>query len=336
MGDRSRIGAWWPFDASARVIKVRLGFGTRSMADTPLEGIVRWAGQNGFQCLEVAAHVTRGMTDDMEDLQDGGRHGRLSGLGQLEIVGLTRELAADLKRLTAEAGVAISSIAYYPNLLHPTMGAPSQECAFKVIEAAEMLGCNWTTHVGRDPQLDVAANLERFERMWPEVVAYAERRSVSIAIDNGPHLDTEFAWPAGFNVATNPNVWRRIFEICPQRNFGLHLDTWHFVYQRIDPEYAIDSFGDRIISVRATDGRWNQAVANEVGTVAVLPHLLVQERIIGTGDLNLGNLFGALWRVGFNGDVIIENRLPSGTFQGAEGARKALVVGKRMIEHYLI
>lgn len=306
------------------------------MAGMPLEDIVDWAGRNGFQCLEVAAHVTRGMTDEMEDSREGAGHGHFAGMGQLEIVGLTAARGADLRRLMAETGVAISSIAYYPNLLHPTMGPPSKECAFQVIDAAAMLGCNWTTHVGRDPHLDIAGNLDLFEKVWPEVVAYADRKSVNIAIDNGPHLDTEFAWPAGFNVATNPTVWRRIFEICPQRNFGLHLDTWHFVYQRIDPEYAIDGFGDRIISIRATDGRWNQAVANEVGTVAVLPHLLVQQRVIGTGDLNLGTLFGALWRVGFNGDVLIEHREPSGTFRGAEGARKALVVGKRLIERYLI
>ncbi|TXL70051.1 sugar phosphate isomerase/epimerase [Vineibacter terrae] len=306
------------------------------MADTPLEGIVRWASQHGFQCLEVAAHVMRGMMDDMDDLPAGADSGGYGGMGQLEIVGLTGERVSALKQLLAETGVGISAIAYYPNLLHPTMGPPAKECAFQVIDAAAMLGCNWTTQVGRDPRLDVADNLDLFEAVWPEVVDYAERKSVKIAIDNGPHLDMALAWPAGFNVATTPAVWRRIFEICPQRNFGLHLDTWHFVYQRIDPEYAIESFGDRIISVRASDGRWNQAVANEVGTVAVLPHLLVQQRVIGTGDLNLGNLFGALWRVGFNGDVIIEHREPSGTFRGAEGARKALVVGKRLIGPYLI
>jgi sugar phosphate isomerase/epimerase len=248
---------------------------------------------------------------------------------------MTVERVDCFKRLMAETGVALSSIAFYPNLLHPTLGASAKECAFHVIDVAAMLGCNWTTQVGRDPQLDMSGNLDLFEKVWPDVVQYAERKRVKIAVDNCPQLETDVEWPAGLNVATSPLVWRRIFEICPQPNFGLNIDTWHFVYQRIDPEYAIESFGDRIISVRATDGRWNQNVANEIGTVAVFPHLLVQRRVVGTGDLNLGSVFGALWRVGFDGDVLVDHQDGSRLSRGMDGNRKALLLGKRLVERYL-
>ena len=302
------------------------------MGGTPLEEIMRWAGLNGFRCLEVMSHLVPRTTKDAT-ASAGER--AIEGVGQLEIADLTDAKVAGLKGLMEETGVRFSSLAYYPNLLHPTMGPPAREFTFQVIDAAARLGCNWTTQVGRDPQLNIEDNFDLFEKVWPDLVDYAGKKGVKIAVDNCARLSTEFEWPAGFNMATNPLVWRRMFEICPQKNFGLHLDTWHFVYQRIDPEYAISNFGDRIISVRATDGRWNQNMSNETGTVAVLPYSLVQQRIIGTGDLKLGNVFGALWRVGFNDDVIIEHEHRPGAFHGSVGIKKALLLGKRLVEPYL-
>lgn len=298
------------------------------MSDMPLEEIMRWAGLNGFRCLELTSHaVPRAKGTDGEQ--------HVQGLGHLDVADLTDAAVSHLKQLMDETDVRISSLAYYPNLLHPTVGPPARDMALQVIDAAGRLACNWTTQVGRDPQLNIDDNFDLFEKIWPSLIDYAEKKGVKIAVDNCAQLSTDFEWPAGFNMATNPLVWRRMFEICPQRNFGLHLDTWHFVYQRIDPEYAITNFGDRIISVRATDGRWNQDAANETGTVAVLPYSLVQQRIIGTGDLKLGNVFGALWRVGFNDDVIIEHEHRSGAFHGTAGVKKALLLGKRLVEPYL-
>jgi sugar phosphate isomerase/epimerase len=313
------------------VILLRLGFGTSSLSDMTLADIVRWAGLNGFRCLEVAGVLTSAVDDtDHAAAPAAGFSGP-----RLEIESLDEQAAADLKSLLAEAGVSLSSIAYFPNLLHPALGPASRECALRAIDAAAMLGCNWTTHLGRDVRLDVWDNLDLVEKVWPDIIEYARKRSVSIAVHNCPHPDTEFDWPTGLSIPTNPAIWRRIFEICPQANFGLSLDTWHFIYQRIDPERTINSIGERIISVRATDGHWNQAIANEIGTVAVRPHLLVQQCVVGTGDLNLGNLFGALWRVGFNGDVFIEYQEHADAIRAPDRARKALLLGKRLIDPYL-
>ena len=91
----------------------------------------------------------------------------------------------DVERLDAGAvrdildrhGLEISSLAYYPNNLHPD---PAERRAAnthlrKVIDAAAKLGVPTVgTFVGRDKTKNVPDNFREFRRVWPRLVAYAE------------------------------------------------------------------------------------------------------------------------------------------------------------------
>src|SRR4051794_18813862 len=71
-----------------------------------------------------------------------------------------------------------------------------------VVEAAARLGVTTVgTFVGNDQRLPIAENLERFREVWPELVAYAGERGVSIAIENCPMLFSNDEWPGGQNLA---------------------------------------------------------------------------------------------------------------------------------------
>ena len=88
------------------------------MGGTSLEEIMRWAGLNGFRCLEVMSHPVPRATDDLY----------VEGVGHLGIADLSDARVAQLKGLMEETGVKFSALAYYPNLLHPRMGPP---CALR-------------------------------------------------------------------------------------------------------------------------------------------------------------------------------------------------------------
>ena len=89
--------------------------------------------------------------------------------------------------------------------------------------------------------------------MWPRLVAHAERRGVSIAIENCPMLFSNDEWPGGTNLATTPAIWDEMFSLIPSQAFGLNLDPSHLVWQMIDYERAVRDFGSRILHVHAKD-----------------------------------------------------------------------------------
>ena len=65
---------------------------------------------------------------------------------------------------------AISSLAYYPNNLHPDDAAREEVNAHlrKVIDAAQALGVGLVgTFVGNDKDRPLPENLDRFRAIWP-------------------------------------------------------------------------------------------------------------------------------------------------------------------------
>ena len=152
--------------------------------------------------------------------------------------------------------LGISSLAYYPNNLHPddAMREEVNGHLRKVIDAAQALGVGLVgTFVGNDKDRPLPENLERFRRIWPELVNYAGERDVKIAIENCPMIFSYDEWPGGNNLAWSPAIWDEMFTAIPDANFGLNLDPSHLVWLQIDYKRAVVDFGDRIFHAHAKD-----------------------------------------------------------------------------------
>jgi sugar phosphate isomerase/epimerase len=50
-----------------------------------------------------------------------------------------------------------------------------------------------------------------------------------------------------------PAIWRKMWEIIPDDNFGLNLDPAHLILQMIDYERVIHEFSDKIFHIHAKD-----------------------------------------------------------------------------------
>ena len=160
----------------------------------------------------------------------GGERRRYAGTSHIDV---SRVDVGAVRDVLDRNGLEISSLAYYPNNLHPD---PAERRAAnthlrKVIDAAAKLDVGIVgTFVGRDKTKNVPDNFREFRKVWPRLVDYAETRGVEIAIENCPMIFSWDEWPGGTNLASSPAIWDEMFSIVDSPSFGLNLDPSHLVW----------------------------------------------------------------------------------------------------------
>ncbi len=274
---------------------MKLGLMTAAFARLDLEQVAAWAAANGYEMLEVACWPAAG-----------GERRRYAGVSHIDV----ERLDAGRVRDTLERhGLEISSLAYYPNNLHPD---PAQRRAAhahlrRVIDAAAALGVPTVgTFVGRDQTRTLPDNFREFKRVWPRLVAYAESKGVRIAIENCPMIFSYDEWPGGTNLAATPAAWDEMFSLVPSASFGLNLDPSHLVWLMIDYERVVRDYADRILHVHAKDLEIDRDGLYRNGTISLGMGWQVP-RLPGLGEVDWGRFLGQLYRVGYDGVVSVEH-----------------------------
>jgi sugar phosphate isomerase/epimerase len=215
-------------------------------------------------------------------------------------------------------GLQISSLGYYPNPLHPEADHRETVIAHlkKVIEGAALLEVPVVgTFIGKDKNKTVPQNLEDYAKIWPPIVKFAKDQGVKIAIENCPMIFSYDEWPGGNNLASTPAIWRKMWEIIPDDNFGLNLDPSHLILQMIDYERVIGEFSSKIFHVHAKDlhidreGLYNNGVLSQ-GMGWQVP------RLPGLGDMDWAKFFAALIAARYDYVVSIEHE--DRVFEGDE------------------
>ena len=294
---------------------MKLGFITAICDGMTLEEVVDFAAENGLECIEVACWP------------QGGAQRRYAGVSHIDVASLDENKAAAIKKLCADKGVEISSLAYYPNTLDPDLEKRQNYIAhiYKLIDASAMLDVNMvTTFLGRDPHKTVSENLKLVEEVWPQIIVYAEKKGVKIGIENCPMLFTEDEWPGGQNLMTSPSNWRKIFQILDSPNFGINYDPSHFVWQQIDYIKPIYEFKDKIFKDKLSD----------VGVMAA-PLEYMSPKLPGLGDVDWGRYVSALTDVGYNEYTCIE--VEDKAFEKSlEDAKKAVVLSAKYLRNFVI
>jgi sugar phosphate isomerase/epimerase len=274
---------------------VKLGLLTAAFPDLTLEEVARWAHESGFDALEIACWPS-----------SGGEGRRYAGVSHVDVEDFDPKA---VRRLLSRFNLEISSLAYYPNNLDPD--AEAREAANghlrRVIEAAQRLNVEVVgTFVGRDQNRSVDENLEDFRRVWPPLVRFARERSVKVAIENCPMIFSADEWPGGRNLAYSPALWRRMFELIPDENFGLNFDPSHLVWQFIDYTRAVREFGPRIFHVHAKDMEVDRDGLYEQGVMSLGVGWQVP-RLPGLGEVRWDRFLSALYASGYDWVVSIEH-----------------------------
>jgi sugar phosphate isomerase/epimerase len=274
---------------------MKLGFLTAAFPDQSLEEVARWASENGFEALEIACWPS-----------SGGERRRYSGVCHIDVEDFD---PGAVRRLLGRHNLEISSLAYYPNNLDADKSAREAANGHlrRVIEAAQRLDVATVgTFVGRDQHRTVKESFEDFRHVWPPLVRFARERDVRIAIENCPMIFSDDEWPGGRNLAYSPALWRQLFELIPDENFGLNFDPSHLVWQFIDYTRAVREFASRIFHVHAKDMEVDRDGLFENGVLSLGVGWQVP-RLPGLGEVRWDRFVSALYAIGYDWVVSIEH-----------------------------
>ncbi len=283
---------------------MKLGLMTAPFPDLTLEQVAEWSAANGFSMLEVACWPAAG-----------GQKRRYAGTCHIDVDALDPDAVL---AVLGQHGLEISSLAYYPNNLHPDDAHREEANGHlrKVIDAAAALGVPIVgTFAGNDQARPFPENLERFKEVWPPLVAYARERGVKIAIENCPMIFSWDEWPGGQNLAWCPAHWDAMFEAIPDEGFGLNLDPSHLVWLMIDYERVVYDYASRILHVHAKDLEIRRDGLHRHGTLSAGMGWQVP-RIPGLGEVDWARFVAALYAVGYDSVISVEHE--DRAFEGSE------------------
>lgn len=272
---------------------MQLGFVSAILPDLSLEDVFKTAAELKFDCVELMCWPV------------GKAERRYAGVTHIDV---SQYNPAEVNDLAAKHGVTISGLGYYPNPLSPDQSEfdTAVNQIRRVITASAEIGVNrMNTFVGRDWQKSVDNNWPRFLDVWKPIIQFADDNGVNIGIENCPMSFTADEWPGGKNLATTPEIWRRMFNDIPNSNFGLNYDPSHMVWQHMDYLAPMREFADRIFHVHAKDVRIDRHRLNDVGIMA-FPNDYHTPKLPGMGEVDWGRFVSVLGDTGYTGPVCVE------------------------------
>ena len=275
---------------------MKLGIVSAIYDSFTFEEMMDHASECGLECVEVACWP------------QGKAERRYAGVSHIDVDNTSPEYIAYIKDYCEKKNIVISSLAFYPNTMDGDIQKREANIAHlkKVINMSALMGVNMvTTFIGRDQNKTVEDNLEIFKEVWPPIIKFAKEKGVKVAIENCPMLFGADQWPGGQNLFTTPALWRKMFDIIPDENFGINYDPSHFVWQQIDYLKPIYEFKDRIFHIHFKDIKLYEDKLNDVGVMAY-PLEYMSPKLPGLGDVDWGKYVSALTDIGFNGFACIE------------------------------
>lgn len=299
---------------------MKLGFNSAILDGCTFEEVIDFASDNGFSCVELCAWPI------------GKAERKYAGVSHLNVDNLDVNY---IKGYTELKGIQISAIAYYPNPLDSNHEKSDFHVAHlkKCIEAAKKLDVQLVnTFIGRDQYKTVEENLERMVTTWKPIIEFAEELSVKVAIENCPMLFTADEWPGGQNLMTTPAIFRKVFELIPNKNFGLNFDPSHFIWQRMDYIKPIYEFKERIFHIHFKDIKVYKDKLDDVGIMAT-PLEYLSPKLPGFGDVNWDSYVSALTDIEYRGHAVIE--VEDKAFEDSLKSRKdSIIISRNYLSKY--
>lgn len=303
---------------------MKLGILTAPFADTQLSGVAAWASSVGFSALEIACWP-----------RSSGATRRYAGTSHIDVANLSDALAKDIVAGLTEKGISISALGYYPNPLHPDTA--HREAVLDhlkaVITAAGRMGVGVVnTFCGGDASRKLDDNWAEALKVWPALIAHARDNGVKLAFENCPMIFSYDEWPGGHNIAYSPKIWRRILETW-SGDVGMNYDPSHLVWQMIDQARFINEFGPHMVHVHAKDLMIDRDGLYENGVLSAGIGWQVP-RMPGLGEVEWNAFFAGLYRVGYDGPVIIEHE--DRRFEGSDDQiKRGFLLARDVLQPYV-
>jgi sugar phosphate isomerase/epimerase len=147
-----------------------------------------------------------------------------------------RDRAARVRRAMEATRVGLSDLGYFDNMLAPdaSVRRKKHEMMLRVFDAAVLLGTDAVTgFVGRNPQLNMDANLRMFEQVFVPLLREAKARGLTYRVEQCPMPGWTVTDSWHNNLAYAPGPWIALHRICERHGVG---DQFRIHY---DPSHAI-------------------------------------------------------------------------------------------------
>lgn len=300
---------------------MKLGFVSAILAERNFEEVIDFAAAKEFSCVELMCWPK------------GKAERRYAGITHLDVENFDVEYT---KNYLQSKSIEISGLGYYPNPLDADLAKREVYTGHirKVIEAASKLGIEVVnTFIGRDHKTSVEQNFIEFNKVWPDLIKFAEDNGVKIAIENCPMFFTHDEWPGGKNLASSPAIWRRMFEVIDSPNFGLNYDPSHLVWQQMDHVAPVFEFAEKIFHVHLKDAKVYPEKLNKVGIMAV-PLDFHSPKLPGLGDVEWGKFISALTDIRYEGYACIE--VEDKAYEGSsEAIERSLIQSRDFVSQFI-
>ena len=276
---------------------MQVGILTSRFGATPLEDIIAFAGNNGFDALEVASGP---------------------GAAHIDTANFTDSRAAEIQKLLDANSVVISSLAWYNDMTNPGNREETAKSFRQLVDAAKKLNVNVVCTLAGMPVAgkDKLKTIEEdCAAVFPPLVEYAADKGIKIALEN---------WYA--TCLQGLAQFDRMFEAVPHESFGLNFDPSHLMWQGIDYVGAVERYAKRIFHTHAKDTEVRDDklayLGNQMGGWwrYVVP---------GFGRVKWGEYIAALRRVGYDGVLSIEHE------DGAIGTEEGFIKGKNYLRLFV-
>lgn len=308
---------------------MKIGFLTACLPQLPLEELVAFASENGFETLELAAWPVQSDRDYQAR--------------QIDAANFTVDDANRVKELFVSKNVEISAMAYYDNNLHPDLSQREKyhNHLKKVIDTASLLNVKLVgTFVGSRPDLTPTDNMKEIGKVFRELVKYAADKNVSLMIENCPMENwVKFGLPG--NYAYSPELWTALFNEVPADNFGLNLDPSHLYWLGIDYIGLIKDFKSKIFHAHAKDAEILLDGKNQFGIFGKQIDPTPWKsgwwryRMPGLGEIDWKTFISTLRENGYDSVLSIEHEDP--VWEGSiEKTKSGLQLGIKHLSQFII
>ncbi|MCX5653134.1 MAG: TIM barrel protein, partial [Planctomycetota bacterium] len=193
---------------------MRVGVASSCFREVSLPEVLRWAGESGFQTVEIEAPPM--------SVRAGGSWFQQSSLNVSALDGPARDA---LVSALDKAGLAAAALAWRGHLLETDAERAKAAAAHlgRVVEAAATLGVGVVTiYVGRLPGATLGDAIAEFARRIGPVLEQAEASQVRLAISTSPMVGWQAEDLPG-NAAFCPELWEKIFTHVRSDALGLAL-----------------------------------------------------------------------------------------------------------------
>ena len=226
-----------------------------------------------------------------------------------------------------ESGIEVQSIitALNPMAADPAVASANIDYLKAIFKVAGQLRIPYvSTTSGQNPTISLDENVKLFGKVYRDLVKVAEDNNVEIIFENCLH-----GYPAGQNIAVNPETWEKIFNEVDSPTLGLEFDPSHLMFQFIDPVAAAKQF---VSKIRILHGKDTEILEDELmhGGIYSLKGYW-RFRLPGYGDVDWPGIFQVLREGGFDGNVVIEHEDP--VFHG-DRMKEGLIIGKCYLSQF--